>query len=240
MCSRDLPHSGVLTMPKLTCSFCGTNPSPFAGAVDWQGARRDIPAEHANSDPTPQNPTCVCVCLFLCRCVCVCVFVCMRALFMSFFSYCFCIVFNFYIYVFVCVQRLLWAPIRTDPLCLCIMTAQKREGTASREGGACLKCIMPAWKREGPASREGRAYLKCMMTARKREGTPCASPGAVGRQGARGDPPEALCGGISKINFQETLSSFGDKCPQNGSKNGLRAPRTGMGCPHIGPSVDSC
>ena len=32
-------------------------------------------------------------------------------------------------------------------------------------------------------------------------------------------PPEALCGGISKVNFQETLSSFGDKCPQNGSKN---------------------
>ena len=50
-------------------------------------------------------------------------------------------------------------------------------------------------------------------------------------------PPEALCGGISKVNFQETLSSFGDKCPQNGSKNGLRAPRTGMACPHIGPSV---
>ena len=50
--------------------------------------------------------------------------------------------------------------------------------------------------------------------------------------------PETFCGGISKVNFQETLSSFGDKCPQNGSKNGLRAPRTGMGCPHIGPSVD--
>ena len=33
-------------------------------------------------------------------------------------------------------------------------------------------------------------------------------------------PPEALCGGISKVNFQETLSSFGDKCPQNGSKTG--------------------
>ena len=65
--------------------------------------------------------------------------------------------------------------------------------------------------------------------------TSCAlSPGfGCGVQG----PPEALCGGISKVNFQETLSSFGDKCPQNGSKNGLRAPRTGLGCPHIGPSV---
>ena len=52
------------------------------------------------------------------------------------------------------------------------------------------------------------------------------------------DPPEALCGGISKVICLETLSSFGDKCPQNGSKHGLRAPRTGMGCPHIGPSVD--
>ena len=51
-------------------------------------------------------------------------------------------------------------------------------------------------------------------------------------------PPEALCGGISKVNFQETLSSFGDKCPQNGSKNEQRALRTSMGCPHIGPFVD--
>ena len=45
-------------------------------------------------------------------------------------------------------------------------------------------------------------------------------------------------GGIPKVNFTETLSIFGEKCPQNGSKNGLRAPRTGMGCPHIGPSVE--
>jgi hypothetical protein len=51
-------------------------------------------------------------------------------------------------------------------------------------------------------------------------------------------PPEALCGGISKVNSSETLSIFGDKCPQNGSKNEQRAPRTSMGCPHIGPSVD--
>ena len=51
-------------------------------------------------------------------------------------------------------------------------------------------------------------------------------------------PPEALRGGISKVNFQGTLSSFGDKCPRNGSKNEQRAPRTSMGCPHIGPFVD--
>ena len=40
-----------------------------------------------------------------------------------------------------------------------------------------------------------------------------------------------------KSHFWKISSTFGDKCPQNGSKNGLRAPRTGMGCPHIGPSV---
>ena len=50
-------------------------------------------------------------------------------------------------------------------------------------------------------------------------------------------PPKALRGGISKVNFQWTLSIFGDKCPQNGSKNEQRAPRTSMGCPHIGVCV---
>jgi hypothetical protein len=52
-------------------------------------------------------------------------------------------------------------------------------------------------------------------------------------------PPEALCGGISKVNFQETLSIFGDEYPQNGSKNEQRAPRTSMGCPHIGSFVEN-
>ena len=32
-------------------------------------------------------------------------------------------------------------------------------------------------------------------------------------------PRKALRGGISKVNFQETWSIFGDKRPQNGSKN---------------------
>ena len=50
-------------------------------------------------------------------------------------------------------------------------------------------------------------------------------------------PPEALCGGISKVNFQETLSSFGDKCPQNGSKTAPRAPKPPLECPHEGSSV---
>jgi hypothetical protein len=31
---------------------------------------------------------------------------------------------------------------------------------------------------------------------------------------------------ISNVNFRETLSMFGDKCPQNGSKNNPMAPRT--------------
>ena len=42
---------------------------------------------------------------------------------------------------------------------------------------------------------------------------------------------------LNQKSFWKISSTFGDKCPQNGSKNGLRAPRTGMGCPHIGPSV---
>ena len=45
-------------------------------------------------------------------------------------------------------------------------------------------------------------------------------------------PRKALRGGISKVNFQETLSIFGDEYPQNGSKNEPRAPRTSLGCPH--------
>ena len=43
--------------------------------------------------------------------------------------------------------------------------------------------------------------------------------------------------GYLKVNFSETLSTFGDKRPRNGSKNGEMAPRTGTGCPHIGPFV---
>jgi len=43
--------------------------------------------------------------------------------------------------------------------------------------------------------------------------------------------------GYLKVNSAETLSIFGDECPQNGSKNGSTAPSTGLGCPHIGPFV---
>ena len=39
-------------------------------------------------------------------------------------------------------------------------------------------------------------------------------------------PRKALRGGISKVNFQEILSTLVNKCPQNGSKNDTMAPRT--------------
>jgi hypothetical protein len=44
-------------------------------------------------------------------------------------------------------------------------------------------------------------------------------------------PPPCSGWGKIKVNSSETLSIFGDKCPQNGSKNEQRAPRTSMGCP---------
>ena len=39
-------------------------------------------------------------------------------------------------------------------------------------------------------------------------------------------PRKVLRGGIPKVNFAETLSLFGDKCPHNGSENDPMAPRT--------------
>ena len=50
-------------------------------------------------------------------------------------------------------------------------------------------------------------------------------------------PRRALRGGISKVNFEQNLSTFGNTCPQNGSKNEPGAPRTSLGYPHIGPFV---
>ena len=37
--------------------------------------------------------------------------------------------------------------------------------------------------------------------------------------------------------FWKISSTFGDECPQNGSKNEPRAQRTSLGYPHIGPFV---
>ena len=45
--------------------------------------------------------------------------------------------------------------------------------------------------------------------------------------------------GYHKVNYSENLSIFGDKYPQNGSKDDLMAPRTTLECPHEGPSVVS-
>ena len=60
------------------------------------------------------------------------------------------------------------------------------------------------------------------------------------RAGApRARPRRALRGGISKVNFEQSLSTFGNTCPQNGSKNEPRAPRTSLGYPHRGPFVDA-
>ena len=42
-----------------------------------------------------------------------------------------------------------------------------------------------------------------------------------------------------KSQFWEILTTFGDKYPQNGSKNEPMAPRTNLECPHKGPSVDT-
>ena len=50
-------------------------------------------------------------------------------------------------------------------------------------------------------------------------------------------PRKALRGGISKVNSSGILSFFGDKCPQNGSKNEPMAPTTNLECPHIKPRM---
>ena len=43
--------------------------------------------------------------------------------------------------------------------------------------------------------------------------------------------------GVFKSQFQEAFSIFGDKCPQDGSKNDQMVPRTALGCHHEGPLV---
>ena len=43
--------------------------------------------------------------------------------------------------------------------------------------------------------------------------------------------------GYLKVNDSETLSFFGDECPQNGSNNEPMAPTTNLECPHEGPRV---
>ena len=64
-----------------------------------------------------------------------------------------------------------------------------------------------------------------------------ATPLAISHDRAPHGPRKALRGGISKVNFLETLSSFGDGYPQNGSNTAPTAPRPHLGYPHEGPSV---
>ena len=45
---------------------------------------------------------------------------------------------------------------------------------------------------------------------------------------------------LNQKSFWKMSSTFGDKCPQNGSKNEPTAPTTNLGYPHEGPSVDRC
>ena len=50
-------------------------------------------------------------------------------------------------------------------------------------------------------------------------------------------PTQGPSWGYFKVNFSETMSIFGDKCPHNGSKNDTMVPRTTR--PHAGPRVDA-
>ena len=52
-------------------------------------------------------------------------------------------------------------------------------------------------------------------------------------------PTQGSSWGYLKVDSSETLSIVGDKCPKNGSKNDLMAPRTTLECPHEGPYVVS-
>ena len=62
-------------------------------------------------------------------------------------------------------------------------------------------------------------------------------PTHLGPDGRQSKATQGPSWGYLKVNFQETLSFFGDKCPQNGSKNDPMVPRTTLGCPHEGPRV---
>ena len=43
---------------------------------------------------------------------------------------------------------------------------------------------------------------------------------------------------LNQKSFWKILSTFGDKCPRNGSKSDTMVPRTTLECPHEGPRVD--
>ena len=63
-----------------------------------------------------------------------------------------------------------------------------------------------------------------------------ALPGARGRE-LPPLHPRPFVGVSQKSIFKRPCQVLAMNTHKNGSKNGLRAPRTGMGCPHIGPFV---
>ena len=92
--------------------------------------------------------------------------------------------------------------------------------------GICNKILLVLWCK----IIEGLIWvLVSSLVARATKGRIC--PGKVVRS------TQGSSWGYLKVNSSQTLSIFGDKCPQNGSENEQRAPRTSMGCPHIGPFV---
>ena len=86
-----------------------------------------------------------------------------------------------------------------------------------------------------------RARVRTRRVRRIFQSTPIQVPHSGPRRGCWPDhdgvPRRALRGGISKVNFEQSLPTFGNTCPQNGSNNEPRAPRTSLGYPHIGPFV---
>ena len=60
---------------------------------------------------------------------------------------------------------------------------------------------------------------------------------AFGIEAAAARATQGPLWGYLKVNFSETLSIFGDKCPRNGSKNEQTAPRTNTAYPHKGVCV---
>ena len=104
--------------------------------------------------------------------------------------------------------------------------ARARErGRAGRGGWACASARGCVRKR----GREGERKSEPAPT-RTRAGHHPWSRGRLPTQGS--------LWGYLKVNSSETLSIFDDKCPKNGSKNDLMAPRTTLECPHEGPSVE--
>ena len=102
-------------------------------------------------------------------------------------------------------------------------------------------CSPEVWR--GPCSlqlprpRGNFRMLSTFICQRVNFGTLHVSGLAELTGGACDVPTQGPSWGYLKVNSQATLSSFGDKCPQTGSKNEPMAPRTNLGYPHIRPFV---